>query len=101
MSDLFKKPIPAEIGQILCDIERNNSGFNKFWPKYTLKMGDSTVELLTSKKLANSKTSHYKIDLANIENRYKKIDEESYIGRLRGTFTNHEYHLFDTGLKNE
>lgn len=99
LSDLFMKPIPPEIGQFQCDILRSKGGFNKFWPKYSLMITGGNAELLSSKKLANSKTSHYKIDLANVENRYRKSDEQPYLGRLRGTFSNHEYHIFDAGLK--
>lgn len=55
-------------------------------------------ELLHSKKLANSKTSHFRIDL-NADSKYTKSDEDAYLGRLRGTFSNHEYHIFDNGLK--
>ena len=98
--DTFMKPIPPEIGQLQCDIERNTSGLNKFWPKYVLTLTDSKKELLTSKKLANSKTSHYRIDLAD-DGQYRKPEEESqsYIGRLRATFSNHEFYIYDTGLK--
>lgn len=93
------KPIPPEIGQLQCDIDRQKSGLNKWWPRYDLSITGTKLLLLTSKKLANSKTSHYKIDLANTKNKYKKLGEEPYLGRLRGTFDNHQYHLFDTGLK--
>lgn len=93
------KPIPPEIGHFQCDIERIKSGLNKWWPRYDLSITGTKFTLLTSKKLANSKTSHYKIDLANANGKYKKLGEEPYLGRLRGTFDNHQYHLFDTGVK--
>ena len=70
-TDLFMKPLPVDIGMLQCEIERNTSGFNKFWPKYTLSLTENRVDLLNSKKIANSKTSHYKINLSNCENKYK------------------------------
>jgi hypothetical protein len=98
-ADLFLKPVPAEIGMVQCELTRNKSGFNKFWPRYELSVSGSKTPLLSSKKLANSKTSHYRIELANVDSKYKKDNEEPYIGRLRGTYSNYEFYIFDTGLK--
>ena len=93
------KPLPPGIGMVQCEIERNQSGFNKFWPKYTLSLTSNRVELLNCKKQANSKTPHYKINLSNSENKYKQKGEEEYIGRLRATFNNQEFYIFDKNPK--
>lgn len=71
LTDHFMKSLPHEIGQLKCQIERNNSGMNKFWPKYTVILDGTKLALLSAKKLANSKTSHYRIELANSNNKYK------------------------------
>jgi len=66
------KPLPVEIGQLQCTIERNSSGFNKFWPKYTLMLSSNSSPMLSSKKLAKSKTSHYRIEIANQSEKFKQ-----------------------------
>lgn len=71
---------------------------NKFWPKYTVILDGTKLALLSAKKLANSKTSHYRIELANSNNKYKQQDEEHYIGRVRASAGNHEFFIFDTGI---
>lgn len=71
---------------------------NKFWPKYTVILDETKVALLSAKKLANSKTSHYRIELANANNKYKNQDEDHYLGRLRANFGNHEFYIYDTGI---
>lgn len=37
-SELFLKPIPPEIGQVQCTIERDDSGFKKLKPVFYLKL---------------------------------------------------------------
>ena len=70
-ADICMKPIPPELGMLQLILERNKSGFNKFWPKYTLSISNNKLELIHSKKLANSSTAHYKIEISNAEG-YKK-----------------------------
>jgi hypothetical protein len=33
---MYTKPIPPEVGVLQCVLERDASGWNKFFPKYTL-----------------------------------------------------------------
>lgn len=97
LTDQLLKPVPVEFGQLQCDIERNSHGMNKFWPKYTVSLGGNHIGLLSAKKLANSKTSHYRIELTDPNNKYQKADTEHYIGRVRANYSNHEFYIFDTG----
>lgn len=88
------KPIPANIGQIQCTIVRHKSGFNKFWPKYTLQLSDSNKFLLTGKKRSGNTTSNYMI---TIEQDKLKKGSKGYLGKLRSNFLGTEFYLYDTG----
>ena len=63
------KPLPRDIGIVLCTIERNASGLNMFWPKFICKLADNTyhdknfTSMLESKKVKGSKTPHYQINV--------------------------------------
>jgi Tub family len=63
LKDMFMLPVPKTIGQVRMTIERNNSGFNRFWPKYTLVLSDGAKFLLTGKKRGMNSTSNYLISL--------------------------------------
>ena len=60
---MFLLPVPENLGFVQCTIERNTSGFNKLWPKYTMTLSDDKQMMLEAKKLASSKTPHYRIEL--------------------------------------
>ena len=94
LKDMFMKPIPANIGQIQCTIVRHKSGFNKFWPKYTLQLSDSMKFLLTGKKRSGNTTSNYMI---TIEQDKLKKGAKGYLGKLRSNFLGTEFYLYDTG----
>ena len=87
------KPIPKQIGYVQCTIERNTSGVNKFFPKYTLKLSDGNKTMLIGDKISNSATSHYKI---NIDSSIPKAD--TYLGRLRGNFGSTQMYIYGKGL---
>ena len=55
--------------------------------------------MLTSKKIAKSKTSHYRIEVTNDSQKYVKDADDVYLGRLRGTLSNQILYIFDKGLK--
>ena len=42
-ADLFMKPIPAEAGTFRCILERDSTGWHKFYPKYTLRLEEGSV----------------------------------------------------------
>ncbi len=63
LKDMFMKPVPPNVGQILCTIIRHKSGFNRLWPKYTLHLSDSNKFLLNGKKRSGNTTSNYMITL--------------------------------------
>ena len=94
LKDMFMKPIPANIGQIQCTIVRHKSGFNKFWPKYTLQLSDSMKFLLTGKKRAGNTTSNYMI---TIEQDKLKKGAKGYLGKVRSNFLGTEFYLYDVG----
>ena len=87
------RQVPPDIGHVQCTIERNASGMNKFWPKYILKLSDGQV-LLEAKKVAKSKTAYYRIEISS-----KKSTDEHYLGRLRADISNHQFVIFDSGVK--
>ena len=58
---LFMLPIPPKIGQIRCTICRDKSGWNKFYPKYVMKLSDNNKTLLHGKKRTNNTTSNYMV----------------------------------------
>jgi hypothetical protein len=62
-ANMFLLPVPENLGFVQCTIERNTSGFNKLWPKYTMTLSDDKQMMLEAKKLASSKTPHYRIEL--------------------------------------
>lgn len=101
---MFMRPIPPELGIVQCTIIRNSSGMNKFWPKYTLKLsGDikNVGMMLEAKKIAQSKTPHYRIVINTGISKYSSKEEEDYLGRLRSNHTKSEYHLYDSGAKDQ
>ena len=97
---MFLCPVPENLGYIQCTIERNTSGFNKLWPKYTMVLSDDHTMMLEAKKLASSKTPHYRIELQskNIAN-MEKNSEDNYLGRLRSNISSQEFYVYDKGLK--
>ena len=88
-----------------CTIERNSTGMNKFWPKYTLKLsyGSSQGEqmMLVASKLAKSKTPHYRIEIQSESNKFSKNANDGYLGRLRSNIKGNMYFIFDNGCKPE
>ena len=83
-------------------ILRNNSGFNKFYPKYTLiirlareEIVFTEKEILVGKKRSGNKTSNYLISL-DINN--PKPQGDKYIGKLRAVDKKkNSYFLYDDG----
>ena len=67
-------------------IERNKSGFNKLYPKYTLfyqlPASPNPIPLLVSKKRSGQTTSNYMISL-NIQN--PKPKGQGFIGKVRSS----------------
>ena len=99
---LIMRPIPKWVGNLQLSIIRNNSGFNKFYPKYTLviKLAREEIilsekEILVGKKRSGNKTSNYLISL-NINN--PKPFGDGYIGKLRAADKKkNAYYLYDHG----
>ena len=101
---LYSKPIPSQIGQLQCTIVRDKSGLNKLEPKYLLRlsMDDQTI-VMRAVKLFESATTHYKISVVQTSSKFGSMismgssEDESYIGRLRSTFGNSSWYIFDGG----
>ena len=94
LKDMFMLPVPKQIGQIRMTIERNKSGFNRIWPKYTLVLSDGAKFLLSGKKRGANATSNYLISLDQ-----EKLDNKSagYLGKCRSNFLGTEFSIYDTG----
>ena len=76
----FYKPIPKEAGSILFKIIRNKSGFNMFFPKYTLILESTGEFIMNAKKRTGNMNSNYLVSYKEDEFDKKK---ESFIGKLR------------------
>ena len=100
LRDLFMRPVPPNVGQILCTIVRHKSGFNRLWPKYTLHLSDSNKFLLNGKKRSGNATSNYMITL---DQEKMKKGTQGYLGKVRSNFLGTEFYLYDDGVspKNE
>lgn len=87
-----------KIGQIRTTIERQKSGFNRLWPKYTLSLSDGSKFLLNGKKRTANATSNYLISLDQ-----EKLDKKSkgYLGKVRSNFLGTEFYIYDTGKNPE
>ena len=94
LRDMFMKPVPPNIGQIMCTIVRHKSGFNKLWPKYTLHLSDSNKFLLTGKKRSGNATSNYMI---TIDQEKMKKGTKGYLGKVRSNFLGTQFYLYDGG----
>jgi tubby-related protein 1 len=88
-------PIPPKIGQIRCTIMRDKSGWNKFYPKYIMKLSDNQKNLLTGKKRAHNATSNYQITLD--ESKLQK-GHKGVLGKVRANFLGTEFYIYDDGL---
>lgn len=91
---LFMMPIPQSAGIIECTITRNKSGFNRFYPKYTLMLSEGEKFLLNGKKRGANKTANYMItlDQDNLKRKGK-----GFLGKLRANFLGTEFNIFDNG----
>jgi len=54
-------PFPGQI--IQCTIQRDKSGFNRFYPKYKLHLSEDWRFLMSAKKRSKNRTSNYIISL--------------------------------------
>lgn len=95
LRDLFMRPVPPNVGQILCTIVRHKSGFNRLWPKYTLHLSDSNKFLLNGKKRSGNATSNYMITL---DQEKMKKGTQGYLGKVRSNFLGTEFYLYDDGV---
>lgn len=75
-------------------IERDKSGLNRFFPKYTLTLSEGNKFLLCSKKQAGSATSSYMISMDQ-ENPTKQ--NSGFLGRVKSNFLGTEFNIFDSG----
>jgi tubby-related protein 1 len=87
-------PIPRNVGVIQCTINRNKSGFNKFWPKYAMHLSDGNKFLLSAKKRAANKTSNY---LISTDPEDLNKNSASYLGKLRSNFLGTEFYIYNEG----
>ena len=75
-------------------ISRNKSGFNRFYPKYTLVLSDGKKFLLNAKKRSGNATSNYMITLD--QDKFKK-ESKGFLGKLRSNFLGTEFYMFNCG----
>jgi hypothetical protein len=94
MPKLLQKPIPKEAGTLRLTIMRNNSGFNRLYPKYSLLLADSGEFILNAKRRAGNKLSNYLISSKEGEFERKK---ESFMAKLRACTSKSMYTIYDSG----
>ena len=90
------QPIPNGCDLLKFRIDRNKSGFNKLYPKYTLFFqpgeGDP-IPIMVAKKRTGQKSSNYMISL-NIQN--PKPKGSGFLGKVRAG-GNSCYHVYGAG----
>ncbi len=91
---MFYSPIPQNVGFIQCTIVRHKSGFNRFWPKYTMHLSDGQKFLLNGKKRKGNATSNY---LITIEQEKLEKKAKGFLGKTRSNFLGTEFMIFDDG----
>jgi hypothetical protein len=87
-------PIPKEVGLINLTLIRNNTGFNRLYPKYVLMNELCTDFILNAKKRAGNKQSNFLISSKEGQFDRKK---ESFVAKLRAVGSKSKYIIFDNG----
>ena len=77
---------------------RDESGMNRFHPKFSLRLSSQNQLVMMAEKLLKTTTKHYKIKIAFDGDRYVRMKESVYLGRLRGNITSTQFYLYDDGL---
>ena len=99
LKSLYMNPLPEDIGPISCVIRRDQSGVNKFSPKYFLLLQENGCEtnMLQAVKIQSINCHmHIKIDSPYVS--YISKGQETLIGRLRANNGNNAFFIFDFGV---
>jgi hypothetical protein len=97
MSDMKRflmKPVPRGI-MLQCTIQRNKSGFNRLFPKYSMHLSQDYNFLLAGKKRPKNKTSNYLISMSKDN---LSVKSPHYLGKVRSNFLGTKFSIYDTGL---
>jgi hypothetical protein len=87
-------PIPRDAGMINFTLIRNNTGFNRMYPKYVLMNELGTEFILNAKKRAGNKQSNFLISCKEGQFERKK---ESFVAKLRAVGSKNRYLIYDNG----
>lgn len=87
-------PIPKEAGMINFTLIRNNTGFNRMYPKYVLMNELGTEFILNAKKRAGNKQSNFLISSKEGQFDRKK---KSFVAKLRAIGSKSKYLIYDNG----
>mmetsp|Transcript_6408 Transcript_6408/g.10036 ORF Transcript_6408/g.10036 Transcript_6408/m.10036 type:complete len:630 (-) Transcript_6408:57-1946(-) len=107
MRSILMNPCPKDSGMVQCYIRRNKGskatlglGLYPEYRCYLRESNNSRTEtfLMTAKKRAANKTSNYLISMGR--NDHDK-DSKNILGKLRGSFHDTEYILYDNGKNPE
>ena len=87
------EPIPR--GKVLeCTLRRDKSGFNRFYPEYTLYTSDGIKYLLSAKKRSGNATSNY---LMSLDKNDLGSKGANFVGKVRSNWMGTEFSVFDAG----
>lgn len=81
-----------------CTLRRDKSGFNRFYPEYSVYTSEGIKYLFSAKKRSGNATSNYSISL-NKNDLCSKGDD--YYGKVRGNFVGTSFSIFDSGYNPE
>ena len=89
-------PLPEEIGPVQFTIRRDQSGVNRFAPKYYLTLVESNSQVLSAAKI-QSLSTHMQIKVDSPYVSYIAKGQETMIVRLLGESGYKLFYIFDSG----
>lgn len=94
---LYLTPLPKDVGFVQCTIKRDDAGFNKFSPKYYLKLHKDNKVILMCEGALQSATKNYKITIKSRRATQANKKDSTYLGKVRAEAGNTHWFIFDDG----
>jgi len=97
LKDLYSRPLPEAVGALQCTVIRDQSGVNKFSPKYSLQLAESGTRMLQAAKVQSIST-HMLIKVDSPFINFIAKGQENLVGRLRGGSSSRAFYVYDFGV---
>lgn len=97
LKDLYLRPLPEAVGALQCTVIRDQSGVNKFSPKYSLQLAESGTRMLQAAKVQSIST-HMLIKVDSPFINFIAKGQENLVGRLRGGSSSRAFYVYDFGV---